>query len=691
MFKGMITITMMIFLTMLVIGCNQKKINDVSSTVSTQNQSSETKSTENSNSTLSQSLSSDSEQASAVVSDTTSNKYKDYLFAFDSELNISGVGKQSTVNMLSGVDDFGRKFDASSGVKNDKSRYVGIFYFTWLGQHGGQQSGIYNITKLLDENPDELWNISNNKTSPTMQYHFWGEPLYGYYNSLDPWVIRRHVELLTMAGVDFLVLDATNGVEYFQVADVLFPILQEYYNKGWNVPKIVYYCNSSSNQVVGRLYEGYTTDPNAKGLKKTGIYKSGLYKDLWFRPNGKPLIIAVTKVTNKSAGWENGNNNLHRVTDQRLLDFFEFKESQWPTVPDDIQNGFPWIEFKRPQTVYTDVINVGVAQHNKLPFSDAALDEGIASQMWGRGFTSQNGANHTSTAIRMGLNFEEQWGVALKKSVKYTFITGWNEWAAIKFVGSPSPFLPGNPERVYFVDTFNEEFSRDVEMMKGGYKDNFYMQMVRNIRTLKYNKYKVETNAANTVIDIRKGLSQWKNVKDVYYAMTNKGNRNFSDFSRTTKYIDNSMINDIEEIRVANDDQNIYFLVKCSANINVKLTSEKFMNLLIDVDGVTGKPFYGYDYIINRKPDRYGNTSIEKYNYERGKYNFQTMNNALFTINGKYMQIKFSKKSLGITGSSFKINFKFADNVNNMLDIQNFYISGTTAPYGRINYTYYGK
>lgn len=36
-----------------------------------------------------------------------------------------------------------------------------------------------------------------------------------------------------------------------------------------------------------------------------------------------------------------------------------------------------------------------------------------------------------------------------------------------------------------FNDLFNCAFSRDAEMMKGGYGDNYYMQIARNVRNFK--------------------------------------------------------------------------------------------------------------------------------------------------------------------------------------------------------------
>ena len=53
------------------------------------------------------------------------------------------------------------------------------------------------------------------------------------------------------------------------------------------------------------------------------------------------------------------------------------------------------------------------------------------------------------------------------------------------------------------------------------------------------------------------------------------------------------------------------------------------------------------------------------------------------------MQYRVSKKALGITGS-FKINFKIADNVTDPADISSYYITGESAPVGRLNYTFKG-
>ena len=612
-----------------------------------------------------------------------------YGFQNDGELTVSSVSKQSTINKLQATDDYGRSVDYIDGKKTDKERYVGLFYFTWLGWHGNQMNGVYDISKLMDEDPISLWSTVDNSVSPIGQYHFWGEPLYGYYNSKDPWVIRKQIELFTMSGIDFIAFDCTNAFDYIDVVSVILPILQEYYDAGWDVPKFMFYLNSNSGDVIERLYSGRPTASDNE-LEKYGIYKKGYYKDLWCAPNGKPKIVAITELSS-TCGEGTGNNH---VTNAEILDFFDFWESTWPNNTQWTQNGLAWMDWNKPEQLVLGqsdggTINVSVAQHNKLPFSDALLSEELADKMYGRGYTSTNGADHSDDAIDSGLNFEEEWSVAIQKDVKYTFVTGWNEWIAIKSVGNlgmNSQYVSG--KRVYFVDTVNREYSRDIELMKGGYADNAYLALMRNTRTYK-GKQGVLAASPMWAIDISKGLTQWNNVTDVYYNMGGEINRNFKNFSNTETYVDNSLRNDIEEIRVTHDDKYLYFLVKCADDIKIDIEAENWMNLLIDVEGQDERSFYGYDYMVNRISSYTGKCSVDKLAYKNGKLSYELANTANFTVNGKYMQYKVSKKALGIDGS-FKINFKIADNVADPADISSYYITGEAAPVGRLNYTFKG-
>ena len=610
-----------------------------------------------------------------------------YTFVTDGELAVSTVSRQDTLNKLQATDDYGRSFGYMDGYKTDKERYVGLFYFTWLGWHGTQMQDVYDITKLIDENPDALWDTEGNEESPLGQYHYWGEPLYGYYNSKDPWVIRRQMELFTLSGIDFIAFDCTNGYDYIDVISVILPIMQEMYDEGWDVPKFMFYLNTNSKKVLGELYGGRVTSSD-NVLEKEGIYKNGYYKDLWFAPEGKPKVAAITDPN--STNGEIGDPKDHIVTDPELLNFFDFWESLWPNKT-QYENGLPWMDWSKPQTVYTDTVNVSVAQHNKLPFSDALLSADLADVMWGRGYTLANGPDHSDDAIDAGLNFEEMWQNAIRYDVKYTFVTGWNEWVAIKnasALGNNQEYPECRGNRVFFVDTVNREYSRDIEMMKGGYGDTAFLQLMRNTRTLKGATGEMAASAKTTV-DIKQGMTQWSQVADVYYDVTGEGNRDYRGFSQDLQYKDDSLKNDISEIRVAHDDENIYVLVVCEEDIVPNVESNNWMNLLIDVVGQDNDAFCGYDYIVNRQSSYTGDCSVEQYAKESGKIAYKGKGVAKFTLNGKYMQFSIPKSALGIT-DGFTISFKVADNVTEPENIQSYYISGDVAPVGRINYIFKG-
>lgn len=615
-------------------------------------------------------------------------------FEQDGALEASAVSKSQSIDMLASVDDFGRVMQPSGGNKDDQDRYVGLFYFLWSGQYGTDK--VRDISKMLYDGDPDLW-----KNSDLQAFHHWGEPLFGYYNSKDPWVIRKHVELLTLAGVDFLVFDTTNNTVYYDVLDVLLPILQEYYDAGWDVPKFVFYTNSNSAEVIRALYYGNKSSTVADSsstsvLNTEGIYKAGKYKDLWFCPNGKPMIIGITEnnggasdQTRWSSSSITGEENtvLKKETDGEILEFFEIKESQWPTTGVKNENGFPWIEFSAEATAYGETVNVSVAQHNKLPFSDALLSSVISEQMWGRGW--HDGApDHSNEAVYSGANFEERYETAIELDPKYLFITGWNEWVAQKQYGtgnSPNtttdPDLPEN--RVFFVDTVNTEYSRDVEIMKGGYFDNFYLQMARNNRTYK-GTARAESYSETVKIDIGKGLAQWNSVGAVYYDFENEsGARDFAGHATDLHYTQDAASNDFTQARAASDGKNIYFLVETAKDVVADAVTGEYPQLYIRIPDRDGG-YYGYHYCVKLKDGK-----AEIYSIADGKYELTLAGSGEFSIGGRYLQIEIPKSELGVAGD-FCIWFKVAGGCD-LSDPESLYTSGDTMPAGRMNFAFYGK
>ena len=105
------------------------------------------------------------------------------------------------------TDALGRKLPtAEAAGPPQTNRFVGIFYFQWLVPEmpipkSQNWDGPYDIGRILARDPDALKQPDSPLWGRIGEYHFWSEPLYGYYRSADPWVIRRHAQLLADAGV----------------------------------------------------------------------------------------------------------------------------------------------------------------------------------------------------------------------------------------------------------------------------------------------------------------------------------------------------------------------------------------------------------------------------------------------------------------------------------------------------------
>ena len=128
--------------------------------------------------------------------------------------------QEYSVANLVATDDYGRTVEVRDPTNAEK-KYVGVFYFLWLGSQS--MTGIYDVNKLEKLGDDSPLYDTDDQTgqSPTGQFHFASEPLYGYYSMRDPWVITRHVELLTMANIDYIMFDCTNTLIYEDVVKLI--------------------------------------------------------------------------------------------------------------------------------------------------------------------------------------------------------------------------------------------------------------------------------------------------------------------------------------------------------------------------------------------------------------------------------------------------------------------------------------
>ena len=568
-----------------------------------------------------------------------------------------------TSGALAAIDDLDRSMYTSTDVGaygSTGEKYVGLFYVLWHGEHG--DSGVFDLQKIIDKvGVSAAGNVSCGLYGGVGAMHWFAEPLYGYYYANDQWVHRKHAELLTNANIDFLYLDVTNGYAYLNNAKKLMQCLHELNEQGYDAPQVVFYTNTEAASTVTQIYNS--------------IYKNGLYKDTWFCINGKPVIVAPPEAN------VNG--------------FFTIKQNQWPTEASKV-DGWPWMDFQWPQRVFSSsdpddgtAISVSIAQHSgTVSFSDSSLYGNVTNR--GRSFGKKRATNDFLTEAynewkadpsltNQGLNFQAQFDTAIKRKAKYVLVTGWNEWVAQR--------QPTNDGSIFFVDTSSMEFSRDAEMMRGGYFDNYYIQLAYNVQRVK-GAAPVIVQDARHKISIRGSFDQWDDVVITYTDPSgDTADRNATGFGRT-KYTNTSGRNDIVAAKVTSDTENVYFYVKTASAITAADKNSSWMKLYLNTDGkATG--WHGFDYIVNYAPKNGNTTTVAKYSGRADAYSFKEVGEVSYRVEGNEMMVAVPQSMIGCDGYlELCMQFKWADSETSIDEMEDFYCDGDAAPLGRMNFVY---
>ena len=570
-------------------------------------------------------------------------------------------GNSYNTNMIVGFDEYGRSVTAASATRADKE--VGIFYFLWLGFPFAND--IYDVSKILEEHgKDVLFHQADDVISPEGQAHWWAEPLYGYYSSGDEYIIRRHMEMLTDAGVDFLVFDTTNAVIYANTAKRIMKISAELRAEGWDEPQVVFYTHSYSIQTIRGIYETF--------------YATETYPESWYRVDGKPMIIGYADAAKDKAEASSREDYAYDPGDLEpaIRDFFYLREACWPNDEHN-ENSWPYTEWTYPQPLNGDMVSVSIATHPRPPFSFNLTHDNWGN--WGRGYDVKRKRNIPADAMK-GTFFASQWETALELDPRFVFITGWNEWVAYK-----SPYLG----EYMLCDNVDLEFSRDAEPMKGGYEDAYYIQMMDYIRQYKYESMEgKKANAVLKTIDVSGAVTQWNDVNAIYRRVgTDDGKRAAYGGSKVVYYEQAAVENNILEVRVTSDSENIYFYIQTE---NAIKTSDKanFMNILIGTGSTPiMKGWESYEFVIGRSRD--GSTaSIEKLNAD---FSGETLEaTATYSVQGNVMQVSVPRAALGLTATDAynDFYFKVADGVSDPAEIMDYYVTGRSLPMGRLSYLY---
>jgi hypothetical protein len=612
-------------------------------------------------------------------------------------------------------------------VKNDRPRTVGIFYITW---HGDNMANINkpfrsDVTKILAADPNArldakhpLW-IDKEST----MYH-WGEPEVGYFLSKDEYVIAKDLSMFADAGIDVLILDVTNAVHYWEEWDVLFSVAQKMKNQGNKVPKFCFWAfNGQVITVVQSLYDN--------------IYKTGKYKDFWFYWNGKPLLLYNDNPAIDAAGGGARNSNPHydpaAKTDPNHPHYGDpdYAEEFYKDYTKEVKNFFTtrmmwwgYYEWAGKRFVgIEDKWSFGYALENEHvhamnPDDLASTHKGVKEEvavtpaehpifLVGKSWSRKHGEpelNQYDLPVKAyvprlgklvehpehyGIHFQERWDEAIKTDPQFIYINDWNEWTAGKYnpgqLGTdpctPFPFLRRqNP--FIFVDQYNAEFNRGIQPMKGGYTDNYYMQMAQNIR-----KYKgvrpIPTLSGLHTIAIDGKFDDWCCVKVEYRdTIGDTIHRDYPGYSGL-HYKNSSGRNDIAACKVAVDANTLYFYAETNQSLTPH-TDSNWMLLLIDADKNANTGWYGYDYLINKNIVDANATTLMRYSESDKQWVKKTQ--LQFRYAGKSLEVAVPRETLGLKGDAAAFDFHWCDNPAELKDPISLCTDGDSAPNRRFNY-----
>lgn len=683
------------------------------------------------------------------------------------------------------TDGLGRSLPTSEEVGPPRSdRQVGVFYFLWLGAH--VNGGPWDISKILAEDPSASTNPDSPLWGPLHAFHHWGEPLFGYYVSDDPYVLRRHAQMLSDIGVDVVIFDVTNQATYDQQWGALLRVWAEARAEGAQTPQVAFLCPfGDPGNVVRHLYRT--------------LYAPGLHPELWYQWEGRPLILAdpaylggdfgsqsyntpvrlepghslgqsftveepFTSVAVSTPTWNthdssvtialrrdgpNGaivatqrfdnvqdNGWISLVLDEpveagtwyvemseptgaigwwshtgdqlpdatafadgvevagdraftvravssevtRILEFFTFRAPQasyfvGPTKP----NQWSWLEVYPQHVFYNDrgeaeEMSVGVAQNAV----DGQLSRLSHPRSRGRSWHSGD-TDRFPDAVLQGHNLAEQWGRALEEDPRFVFVTGWNEWVAMRFT---EPDLP-----VSFWDQYDEEHSRDIEPARGRLADHYYYQLASFIRRYKGVR-SLEAASPPVTIDLAGGLEQWRDVRPEFLDdrgdPAHRDHPGYNDYAQLTNMTGR---NDIVAAKVARDAENVYFLVETAEPLSSR-SDPHWMVLYLDTDRNAETGWEGFDIAINRAVSTGDTASVEAC---LGGWSWEERGRAPLTVGDRWLIIAVPRALLGLgPDDPVRIDLKWADNACPDGDVLRFTTDGDAAPNGRFRYRYDG-
>jgi hypothetical protein len=463
------------------------------------------------------------------------------------------------------------------------------------------------------------------------------------------------MQMLVNAGVDFIFFDVTNSATYLSTVDSVCKVIANMRAQGIPAPYICFTTNSASGKTINSIYDKF--------------YALDKYKALWFVWQGKPLIMG--KSTDPELRPE-------------LKNFFTIKYS-WAWTNPANENNWQFLD-TYPQDYGWTGGDASIAE--QISVTTASHPTNNVGKSFNGSTQPATDAYGVTTVTNQGIYFAKQWERALEVDPQLVMITQWNEWVAQRFLCSidgcqnmlGKPTIDGQS---WFVDVYNREYNRDIEPMKGGWSDNYYYQMLSNIRKYKGMQAPQAVSAPKN-ITIDGVFSEWNTVTPVYSdPIGDTQHRNHPRFDSKQNLVNTTGRNDIVESRVATDASYVYFYIKTAANIT-SYTNPNWMMIYLNTDKNKTTGWEGFDFVLNMGVNSASQTTLKK----RSNSIWIGVGTATYKVSGNQIEIAVHRSLLGYTSSEVAFFYQIFDNPKEIDNIEDNFINGESAPDRRFNYDY---
>lgn len=230
-----------------------------------------------------------SENQSTILSQNSTNKSGSGIAS-----SISTNGQKSTILSSSIKQSSQTSTSASTTNTLEKQYYkseVGIWYTVW-------------------------WQDNKANNPYKGQYQHWAdwsrmEPIRGYYSSGDSEIIKTHMNLFEKYGIDYVILDDTNGHgnDAGSIGSNIDKIFATVNGMGaGNAPELAI-------ALGGEFNNGEAADPYGTRVTEANLIYSRYatsYNDIYFKWKNKPLLISYGLV--KYQSWDDNRFTVRRAT-----------------------------------------------------------------------------------------------------------------------------------------------------------------------------------------------------------------------------------------------------------------------------------------------------------------------------------------------------------------------------------------